>query len=138
MQEYYHHIPFFNEAPLFSFRRSTNLKDKLVQADFIPNSDNYEGKKDCFPCLSCDNCPLMIKGSVFAHLNTGVKFRIKNYLTCRNNLVIHVLQYPCPLLYVGETTNECRLRINSHRSTIRTKKVELPVPHHFMGKTQGV
>lgn len=44
---------------------------------------------------------------------------------------IYVLQCLCPLLYVGEKTTECRLRINNHKSTIRWKKVELPAPQHF-------
>lgn len=33
--------------------------------------------------------------------------------------------------YVGETTMECRNRINSHKSTIRTRKIDLPVTRNF-------
>lgn len=32
---------------------------------------------------------------------------------------------------MGETTGECRLGLHNHRSTIRTNKIELPVPRHF-------
>lgn len=42
------------------------------------------------------------------------------------------MECPCPLIYIGETTTKCRLHINNHKSTIRTGKVELPVPRHFL------
>ena len=37
----------------------------------------------------------------------------------------------CKLQYVGETEQALHLRMNGHRSDIRTKKVEKPVAAHF-------
>lgn len=62
----------------------------------------------------------------------GVKHPIKHFLTCSSDHVIYVLQCPCKYLYVGETTMQCRTRINKHKSTIRTRRGDLPVAKHFM------
>lgn len=43
--------------------------------------------------------------------------------------MIYVLRCPCNLLYVGETTCECKPRYNPHRYTIGKRR--LPVPKHF-------
>lgn len=74
----------------------------------------------------------MVKGETFKNPGNGSEYRIKYKLTYRHDYVIYVLQCPCPLLYVGETPTECRIRFNNHKSTILTRKVELPVPRHFV------
>lgn len=90
-----------------------------------------KGRLGCYPCMSCNNCELLIKGPVFTHPGTKRTYQIKHCITCRYDHVIYALHCPFPLLYIGETTTECRLQINNHKSTIRTGKVELPVPGHF-------
>lgn len=75
---------------------------------------------------------IIAKGEKFTHpVTKKKKYKIKQFLTCISRCVVYVLQCLCPKLYVGEPTNECRLRLSSHKSTIRMGKNELPVPRHF-------
>ena len=53
-------------------------------------------------------------------------------LTCKTrNLVYLISCKRCGLQYVGETENALHIRMNGHRSDIRTKKTEKPVAAHF-------
>lgn len=129
----YGEVPEFCNPPLFSYKRSSNFKDKLIKSGISDLKEKCTTKRlDSFPCMSYNNCGLMIKGSVFKHPVTGNVYKIQHMLTCRYKFVIYVLQCPCPLLNVGETTTECRIRLNNHRSTILTQKQELPAPRHFV------
>ncbi|CAN2390058.1 hypothetical protein PRIEUP_LOCUS94, partial [Pristimantis euphronides] len=117
----------FNSPPLMSFR---NLRDRLVRADLGCKRTSIT-RTGCYPCLSCKNCNNMQKGSFFSHPRSGKRYSIRQFFTCKFDFVIYTLQCPCGLLYVGETTQECRSRIGQHQYTIRQSKMELPVPHHF-------
>ncbi|XP_077137236.1 uncharacterized protein LOC143798719 [Ranitomeya variabilis] len=127
----------FGEPPLFSYRRSKNIKDQVVKSDIGPlkkvGQTTISGlsQKGCFPCLSCVNCTYMIKGSSFKHPETNKEYRIRQYLTCNSDYVIYLLECPCKLWYIGETTGELKTRINNHRHSIRKKRLDLPVSKHF-------
>lgn len=132
-------IPEFKIPPIMAYRRPQNLKDKLVTTDIgakLGDTQRYIGSKrnGCFPCLQCSNCANLIKREEFIHPTTGRTYKIKHFLTCKSEYVIYVIQCPCNKLYVGETTMQCRQRMNNHKSTIRTQKVELPVAQHFLEK----
>lgn len=127
----------FEIPPRIAYRRKKNVKDKLVRA--VQDTDQHKQpkifkskRKGCFPCLKCNNCTHMIRGDTFTHPKTNEKFKINTFLTCSSTHVIYVLQCPCNLLYVGETTMMCRVRINKHKSTIRTKRIDLPVSKLFL------
>lgn len=110
-----------------------------VHAEFKCDLDTQSrtqkiGKIGCYPCYRCSNCSNMIRGDKFVHPHTGEVIKINHYLTCNSDFVIYILTCPCQMLYVGETTNTFRKRINNHKSTIRTGKVEFPVPKHFRDK----
>lgn len=42
------------------------------------------------------------------------------------------------LVYIGETTMEIRQRISKHKSTVRTRMLELPILKHFAEKARSV
>lgn len=90
----------------------------------------WDAEKGVLPCLRCNNCNHLQKSKVFEHPTTLKRYKIKHYLTWASNYVIYVLQCPCKMLYVGETTMECRNRVNKHKSTIRTERHDLPVSKH--------
>lgn len=89
-------------------------------------------RKGCYPYLRCSNCENLNKGHCFVHQTTGKVYEIKHYLTCDSDYIIYIIQCPCGLLYVGETTMKCKARINKHKSTIRTQRRELPIPKNFL------
>ena len=53
-------------------------------------------------------------------------------ITCKTkNLVYLISCKRCGLQYVGETENALHIRMNGHRSDIRTRKTDKPVAAHF-------
>ncbi|CAJ0957188.1 unnamed protein product [Ranitomeya imitator] len=133
----------FALPPILSYKRGRNLKDKLVKSDVGPTVVNVQRtlgppKFGNFPCLGCACCGNMIKGDFFNHPRTGQRFSIRERYTCTSSFVIYLIVCPCGLTYVGETTMEIKARISKHKSTIRTKKMELPIPKHFIESGHSV
>lgn len=58
--------------------------------------------------------------------------KIKSRYTCCSSYVVHTLECPYSMIYVGEMTTDICERINKHKSTIRKKIVDLPVPKLFI------
>ncbi|CAJ0931144.1 unnamed protein product [Ranitomeya imitator] len=133
----------FTLPPILSYKRGRNLKDKLVKSDIGSTVVSLQRtlappKLGNFPCLGCACCGNMIKGDFFNHPRTGQRFSIKGRYTCTSSFVIYLIVCPCGLTYVGETTMEIKARISKHKSTIRTKMVDLPIPKHFIESGHSV
>lgn len=125
VQQSHTNIREFQDRPLLSYRRFNNLRDKLDKSDVGPINQKVQTflskpRKGSFPCLSCVNCNYMQKGENLTHPMTGVSFRINYFVTC-----------PCKMVYIGETKNDIKTRINQHRYSIRKNRLDLPVPKHF-------
>lgn len=136
----YPQIEVFQQTPFKAFRRNKTMRDALVRSEYRPRENiskmTFLGKKrkGCFPCLSCIQCKLLLKGDQYVHPENGDKVAIKGFFTCQSSYVIYILTCPCKLLYVGETTQKIKDRIAQHRSTIRLKQPGLPVSRHFLEK----
>ena len=118
--------------PLVAFRRPKNLRDLLVRAKLetsvLPtNTGNIPcGRRRCKCCYE-----IMTTSSFRSH-NTGRRYNIRSNITCKSrNLVYLISCKRCGLQYVGETENPLHIRMNGHRSDIRTKRLEKPVAAHF-------
>lgn len=118
-----------------SYRRSSNLRDRLVKSEVPCNKGGQKllakQKFGSYPCCWCINCNSMLKGAMFIHPVSKAQFPLHHYLTCNTDLVVYLLQCPCNLLYVGETTCDFKVRFNQHRYTIRKGRLDLPVSKHF-------
>ena len=65
-----------------------------------------------------DELYFSINGNVFIYNN--IHYNIKGNLNCNSTGVIYALKCSkCDLLYIGETSNQLRLRLNQHRSNAR-------------------
>lgn len=73
----------------------------------------------------------IVKGDTFHHPSEQISVPLKHYSTCTSDWIIYIICCPCKLVYVGETTCDLRTRLNNHRSTIRKKRLDLPVSKHF-------
>lgn len=128
----------FSDRPLMSFRRGKTLSNYLVKSDLGPLATSVQqtitgsANPGTFPCLSCAQCGNVTKGPYFTHPSTGKRFRIKGHFSCRSSYIIYLIKCPCGLGYIGKTTQMAKDRISKHKSTIRTCKVELPIPEHFL------
>ncbi|CAJ0946807.1 unnamed protein product [Ranitomeya imitator] len=111
----------FREPPLFSYRRGKNIKDYVVKSDIGPFKN------------PCQTTITGVSQKGFHYQTPGHKeYTIKQFLTCNSDHVICLLECPCKLWYVGETTCELKVRMNNHRHSIRKKRLDLPVSKHFV------
>jgi len=85
--------------------------------------------------LRAEDARLVKSSNETSHLKshtTGQTYRVRAAFTCKTRNVVYMIQCKkCGLQYVGETENPLHIRMNGHRSDIRTKKLEKPVASHF-------
>lgn len=128
LENFYGQIPEFLNPPLFSYKRSGNFS---FTVSTVRTESKMGRRGSSYPGMASSNYGHIVKWRTFKHPITGTEYQIRHTLTCRYDFVIYVLQCPCPLLYVSEATTECSIRLNNHKSTILTRKVDLPVPRNF-------
>ena len=122
-------VEVFKEPPLAAYRRPRNLKDMVVRTRLdnpLPNG----GFKTCSDrrCLLCKHSSDTVS---FNSPVTGRCYRILGSLSCQTDNCIYLISCKvCQKQYIGET-GDLRRRINNHRSTIKTKKINEPVGEHF-------
>lgn len=116
----------FKAPPLMSYRRAISVKGKLVKADI--------GSRK--PCQGFSCCNNMVRGDKFTHPHSGKVFEIKHRYTCSS--MVYIINCPCGLIYVGETTMEVCKRILKHKSIIRKGLADLLIPKHFSDKLHTI
>ncbi len=77
-------------SPLFIYKRSNNIANKLVKSD-IYTDKTKTFIKGCFPCRNCAACSSIIKTNQFSDVHSGRTFFIKSLVTCSTSNVIYML-----------------------------------------------
>ncbi|XP_077148180.1 uncharacterized protein LOC143808889 isoform X2 [Ranitomeya variabilis] len=137
-----------SERPLMVARRAPNLRDLLTKSHFQrPTTRLNRGVvlRGSFPCGDCNICPHMaVTRDAFIHPIRLSRHSLKAYINCKSRNVIYALICPCKLLYVGQTSQELRKRVQKHISTIhlaasdsRKGKALTPVAEHFLAHHGG-
>ncbi|CAJ0968772.1 unnamed protein product [Ranitomeya imitator] len=132
-----------SERPLMTARRAPNLRDLLTRSHFNrPTTRLNRGVilKGSFPCGDCNICPhMVVTRDFFVHPTRSSRHPLKTYINCKSRDVIYALICPCKMLYVGQTSQELRKRVQKHISTIhlaasdsRKGKARTPVSEHFL------
>ena len=87
---------------------------------------------DTFPCksLKCHLCPNINTNPTIAGPN-GVLIKISGNFSCNSSNIIYVISCNlCPkAIYIGETSNSIRQRMNGHRSDIKHNRNKLVAEH---------
>ena len=86
----------------------------------------------------CEVCVNIQETDTFTSTTTGESFKINHKLNCDDNCLIYLLTCKCcGKQYVGETTDEFRLRWNNYKSTDRknTRNEACTQEQHF--KSEG-
>lgn len=99
---------FVPAKPLFTFRRATSIRDKIVNSEFKSESTKTHCKyKGTFMCGTCKYCRFMCiqKNPT---LPNGKTFYPKHFAHCKTIGVIYMLQCSCGCFYVRKTKLECR------------------------------
>lgn len=107
----------FHARPRFIYRKGKSISNHLIRSDLKKDTirhTNKDDKKGTFPCLSCQNCSAIIKGTVVHHPTRGHPIKIKDQHNCNSQNVIYLLKCPCGKYYVGQTSRAIKIRINEH------------------------
>ncbi|XP_073408530.1 uncharacterized protein [Dendrobates tinctorius] len=129
------------DRPLMTSRRCRNLRDFLVKSHYIATTTNPFGStgptRGCFPCGHCVACPNVLRCSSFQSSDGEKDFHIKQHISCSSTNVIYYATCGCPLIYVGLTSRELRVRVREHVRDIRAAKTVVDpttlktIPRHF-------
>lgn len=135
------HIP---ARPQLVARRAKNLRDYLSHSHFErPTTSLGRGVRliGTYPCGNCSICHTLIAKNSFTNPSDSREIALKEYINCRTRNVIYGLRCGCPKLYVGQTSQELRKRVQQHVSTITLAQRDLdlgkkltPVATHFLQK----
>ena len=108
----------FTPGPIVSYRSARKISRYLVRAKLYP----LERKVGSVKCgkSRCEVCLNIQETDTFTSTTTGESFKINHKLNCDNNCLIYLLTCKCcGKQYVGETTDEFRLRWNNYKSNDR-------------------
>ena len=119
----------FSTPPLISYRQPRNLKLLVTSASLL----NEHFITGTFPCKSskCHLCPNINTNPSITGPN-GVPIKISGNFSCNSSNIIYAISCNlCPkAIYIGETTNSIRQRMNGRRSDIKHNRNK-PVAEHF-------
>ena len=80
----------------------------------------------------CKTCQHIKVTDTFQSTVTGQSYTVLTSATCKTKNLVYLIECrKCRKQYVGETENALHIRLNGHRSDIRTNKTEKPVAEHF-------
>ena len=117
------------EVPMIAYRRPRNIKDDLVRSK-IPSVRVEHGFKTC-SSNRCKTCPQSSNTTTFTSTVTDKTYNIRHSLSCTSNNIIYLITCTlCRKQYVGQTSTPLRIRVNSHRNTIKHNN-DTPVAKHF-------
>ena len=105
----------FTPGPIVSYRIARKISSYLVKAKLYPLERKF-GSEKCGKSW-CEVCLNIQQTDLFTITATGESFKINHKLNCDDNCLIYLLTCKCcDKQYVGETTNEFRLRLNNYKS----------------------
>lgn len=109
---------YITDKPQIVARRVPYLKDKLVESHFRRQKSGDPRKRivGTYAYGHCNICQWMIGKEVFGYPQNGKVFKLRNFINCRTRNVVYALICPCNKIYVGQTTQEIRKRVQRHFS----------------------
>ncbi len=106
----------FNKEPLVTYKRASNIRNSVVKTCSTKKSSQStltgQVLLSNFKCSNCVNYELTIFFlRFFNHPDNISPNLIKNFITCKTNNVIYIIQCPCNKMYVGKTSRLLKERI---------------------------
>ncbi|KAJ7322722.1 hypothetical protein JRQ81_019009, partial [Phrynocephalus forsythii] len=116
--------------PILAYRQPPNLKQILMHTR-LENSNMDNGTKPCHK-PRCQLCPHIYSGNTITGPN-NVEYSIKgNFTRSSTNVIYAIFCQQCPsALYIGQTGQSLRKRINGHKFDIRNHDTQKSVSNHF-------
>lgn len=139
--------PLGSEGPSLIAKQAQNFHDRLTQSHFSrPTMLTSTGTRirGTFPCGTSSICPLIKTGDGFQNPRDHKIYLSNDFINCRTRDVVYALICPCKIIYVGQTTQELRKRVQQHLSFINLAKRDMEcgkvltsVAKHFLQVHQG-
>ena len=102
----------FTPGPIVSYRSARKISSYLAKAKLYPLKRKV-GSEKCGKSM-CEVCLSIQETDIFTSTATNKSFKINHKLNCNDNCLIYLLTCKCfGKQYVGETTDEFRLRWNN-------------------------
>ncbi|CAM4545376.1 unnamed protein product [Caretta caretta] len=119
------------DRPVLAYRQPRNLKQILTN-NHIPH--NRTTNPGTYPCnkARCQLCPHIYSGDTITGPN-NISHTIRGSFTCTSTNVIYAIMcQQCPsAMYIGQTGQALRKRINGHKSDVKNYNIHKPVGEHF-------
>ncbi|XP_065414590.1 uncharacterized protein LOC135973774 [Chrysemys picta bellii] len=119
------------DRPVLAYRQPPNLKQILTSNHTSLNKTTNPGT---YPCNKprCQLCPHIYSSDIIIGPN-HISHTIRGSFTCTSTNVIYAIMcQQCPsAMYIGQTGQSLRKRINGHKSDIRNQNTQKPVGEHF-------
>ncbi|CAM5112749.1 unnamed protein product [Eretmochelys imbricata] len=119
------------DRPVLAYRQPRNLKQILTN-NHIPH--NRTTNPGTYPCnkARCQLCPHIYSGDTITGPN-NISHTIRGSFTCTSTNVIYAIMcQQCPsAMYIGQTGQSLRKRINGHKSDVKNYNIHKPVGEHF-------
>ncbi|XP_073188346.1 uncharacterized protein [Lepidochelys kempii] len=119
------------DRPVLAYRQPCNLKQILTN-NHIPH--NRTTSPGTYPCnkARCQLCPHIYSGDIITGPN-NISHTIRGSFTCTSTNVIYAIMcQQCPsAIYIGQTGQSLRKRINGHKSDVKNYNIHKPVGEHF-------
>lgn len=139
-----HLLNVFPERPITALRANKNIAKYLVRADLkTPPQDNsdrphlhlpsHDFTDYCHTCTNtqCSVCPFMKPTAALRSSATKKIYAIDTHYTCTTPKVIYLITCTvCSKQYVGQTSQNLRLRFRHHRNHMHTH-TNRPIYKHF-------
>ncbi|XP_053886742.1 uncharacterized protein LOC128838514 [Malaclemys terrapin pileata] len=119
------------DRPVLAYRQPPNLKQILTSNHTSLNKNTDPGT---YPCnkARCQLCPHIYSSDIIIGPN-HISHTIRGSFICTSTNVIYAImcQQCSSAMYIGQTGQSLRKRINGHKSDIRNHNTQKPVGEHF-------
>ncbi|CAJ0933915.1 unnamed protein product [Ranitomeya imitator] len=116
-------LPIVSNSPCLVARRARNLRDDLCHSHYQrPTTRLNQGTRifGSYPCGNCNICQFMISQDGYSVSTLPFQIRPKEYFNCKSRNLVYAIFCNCPKIYVGQTTQPLKRRMQQHLSNIST------------------
>ena len=129
----------FPKPPMVAFRRTQNLRSKLIKAKVPPPPPKRKkreqlGMKKCNQ-PRCEACPYILPGKEVQSPFCTAFVKINTALDCSSSNLVYGLfcdKENCRQLYIGKTERKLKERLSEHKTSVRNNQKNV-VGQHFNG-----
>ena len=129
----------FPLPPMVAFRRTTNLRNKLVKSKVPPSAPKRKkreipGMKKCNQ-PGCGACPFILEGKEVKSSFNATSVNINCPVDCQTQNVVYGIfckKENCKQVYIGKTERKLKERLAEHLNSVKKNEKNV-IGQHFNG-----